>query len=302
MPELPEVETVRRGLSSLVVGKTIEYVNVRLPRIIRYPGVDGFVSRIEGRTIAGIRRRGKYLLIDIPPYTLISHLRMEGQYRVVPKDEPAAPHTHVVFGLSNGEELRYRDVRQFGTMDIILPDEPAPSGLATLGPEPFDANFAPDALYERIHRRAAPIKSVLLDQSVIAGLGNIYVDEALFLSGIHPLTPANCVSKKQCDGLLASIRDVLGRAIEAGGSSIRSYVNGYGRHGGFQMQLNVYARAGQPCLVCGGEIEKVRLGGRGTHYCPICQPKNGRRSSSSQKITSDSHRTDMADTNQEDAP
>ncbi|WP_206922367.1 DNA-formamidopyrimidine glycosylase [Alicyclobacillus suci] len=279
MPELPEVETVRRGLTSLVVGKVVTSVQVHLPRIIRHPSVAEFQQRLVGRTFAGVHRRGKYLLFDVPPYELISHLRMEGQYRVVPKEEAVAPHTHVVFGLSDGTELRYRDVRQFGTMDLLAENEPRPTGLVTLGPEPFDAALTPHILYLRLHKRVAPIKSVLLDQSVLAGLGNIYVDEALFLSGIHPLTKANRVGEGRCERLLAAIREVLTKAIEAGGSSIRSYVDGYGRHGGFQMQLHVYAREGESCFVCGQPIEKIRLGGRGTHYCPNCQPRSGRRKS-----------------------
>lgn len=277
MPELPEVETVRRGLQSLVVGQTIRYVHVRLPRIIRYPSVEEFSKRLVGRTIESVDRRGKYLIFQISPYTMISHLRMEGQYRVVPKDELEAVHTHVVFGLSDGSELRYRDVRQFGTMDVLLADEPRPSGLVTLGPEPFDPALTATQLHARIHGRHAPIKSVLLDQTCIAGLGNIYVDEALFLSGIHPLTKADRIGPDRCAPLLDAIRDVLVRAIDAGGSSIRTYVNGYGRHGGFQMQLNVYARDGEPCFVCGATIEKIRLGGRGTHYCPVCQRRGGRK-------------------------
>jgi formamidopyrimidine-DNA glycosylase len=265
---------------ALVVGQTITRVDVRLPRIVRFPSVDAFVSRLQGRQFKDIRRRGKYLLFDVEPYTLISHLRMEGQYRVVPEDEPKALHTHVVFGLANGMELRYRDVRQFGTMDVVAEGEPLPSGLVSLGPEPFDPNLTFQDLYSRIHRRMAPIKSVLLNQTVIAGLGNIYVDEALFLAGIHPLTGADKLRKTDCEQLLQSIREVLTRAIDAGGSTIRTYADGYGRHGGFQMQLNVYGRAGEPCLGCGGEIEKIKLGGRGTHYCIHCQPRNGRKTRS----------------------
>lgn len=277
MPELPEVETVRRGLTSLVVGQTIHDVRVYLPRIIRHPTVPEFEERLVGRTIESIDRRGKYLLFHMAPYTLVSHLRMEGQYRVTDRDEPMAPHTHVVFGLSDGTELRYRDVRQFGTMDLLTEEEGWPSGLLTLGPEPFDPTLTPKLLYHRLHHRSAPVKSVLLDQTCIAGLGNIYVDEALFLAGIHPLTKAKSIGLRRCTELLNAIRDVLSRAIDAGGSSIRTYVNGYGRHGGFQMQLNVYARAGQPCFVCGQSIEKIKLGGRGTHFCANCQSRGGSR-------------------------
>ncbi|GMA56581.1 formamidopyrimidine-DNA glycosylase [Alicyclobacillus sacchari] len=271
MPELPEVETVRRGLAELVNGDTIVDVQVTLPRIIRYPSVTEFVDRASGRTIRGIGRRGKYLLFDLAPYTLVSHLRMEGQYRVVPTYEPVALHSHVIFRLASGRDLRYRDVRQFGTMDLLLPDESWPSGLRALGPEPFDPSLTPAALRRSLAKRTAPVKAVLLDQTVIAGLGNIYVDEALFLSGIHPLEPTNRIGPKRLIRLLAAVRDVLGRAIDAGGSSIRTYQDGYGRHGGFQIQLNVYGRTGEPCCQCGREIQRIRIGGRGTHYCPHCQ-------------------------------
>ncbi|EJY55522.1 formamidopyrimidine-DNA glycosylase [Alicyclobacillus hesperidum URH17-3-68] len=271
VPELPEVETVRRGLAELVSGDVIVDVQVSLPRIIRYPSVADFVDRATGRTIRAIGRRGKYLLFDLAPYTLVSHLRMEGQYRVVPTSEPLALHTHVIFRLASGRDLRYRDVRQFGTMDLLLPDESRPSGLQTLGPEPFDSNLTPTLLRSSLQRRTGPVKAVLLDQTIIAGLGNIYVDEALFLSGIHPLEPANRLGPKRLARLLSSIRDVLGRAIEAGGSSIRTYQDGYGRHGGFQIQLNVYGRTGEACRQCGSEIQRMRVSGRGTHYCPQCQ-------------------------------
>jgi formamidopyrimidine-DNA glycosylase len=282
MPELPEVENVRRSLVQMVVGKTIASVEVRLPRIIRTPeDTQRFAAELAGCTITSIERRGKYLLIQVPPYTLVSHLRMEGQYRLADETEPEQPHTHVVFHFTDGTALRYRDVRQFGTMDLIPREAPWPEawpqGLAALGPEPLDADFTPADLYQRIHRRSAPIKAVLLDQTTVAGLGNIYVDEALFAAGIHPERPASQITRKQASVLHAQIQDVLRRAIDAGGSSIKTYVNGYGRHGGFQMELAVYGRAGEPCRVCGTAIEKLRVAGRGTHVCPRCQTRPRQR-------------------------
>lgn len=274
MPELPEVENVRRSLEALVIGKTIEEVYVRLPRIIRFPQDSVvFAHQLKGCTIQGISRRGKHLLFDVPPYTLVSHLRMEGQYRVAGHTEPELPHTHVVFALNDGTELRYRDVRQFGTMDLVSNDSERPKGLLELGPEPFDEGLSRSGLYHRIHHRSAPIKAVLLDQTCIAGLGNIYVDEALFIAKIHPERSASRVTRRETGTLLDAIRDVLQRAIDAGGSSVKTYVDGYGRHGGFQMELNVYARDGQACRVCGTPIEKMRVAGRGTHVCPVCQKR-----------------------------
>lgn len=282
MPELPEVETVRRSLEALVVGKTIGNVEVRLPRLIRTPGdVGRFQTQLAGCRIEAVERRGKYLIFRVPPYRLISHLRMEGQYRLHQAGEPEGPHTHIIFHFTDGTELRYRDVRQFGTMDLIAEGDAMPKGVASLGPEPFADELDGAGLYRRIHRRRAPIKAVLLDQTCLAGLGNIYVDEALFLARIHPEQVAAKVTRRQANELLTAIRGVLRRAIDAGGSSVSTYVDGYGRHGGFQVELNVYAREGEPCRVCQTPIEKTRVGGRGTHYCPLCQrpPRTSRRSS-----------------------
>jgi formamidopyrimidine-DNA glycosylase len=278
VPELPEVENVRRDLETLVVGRTVERVDVRLARIVRTPDdAREFALRLAGCTVTGVRRRGKYLLFDVPPYCLVSHLRMEGRYGLAAAHDPEAPHTHVVFHFTDGTQLRYRDVRQFGTMDLVPAEGPYPAGLAELGPEPFDPALDPTTFRARLHHRRAPIKAVLLDQTCVAGLGNIYVDESLFLAGIHPERPASALTRAQCAALLDAIREILTRAIDAGGSSVRSYVNGYGRHGGFQMQLNVYARAGEPCRRCGTPIEKLRVAGRGTHVCPVCQPAPRRR-------------------------
>ncbi|WP_083516747.1 DNA-formamidopyrimidine glycosylase [Alicyclobacillus shizuokensis] len=282
MPELPEVETVRRSLEALVVGKTIGNVEVRLPRLIRTPDdVERFRAQLAGCCIEAVERRGKYLIFRVPPYRLISHLRMEGQYRLHQAGEPERPHTHIIFHFTDGTELRYRDVRQFGTMDLIAEGDALPKGVASLGPEPFADDLDGATLYRRIHRRRAPIKAVLLDQTCLAGLGNIYVDEALFLARIHPERLAAKVTRRQANELLTAIRAVLRRAIDAGGSSVSTYVDGYGRHGGFQMELNVYAREGEPCRVCQTPIEKTRVGGRGTHYCPLCQrpPRTSRRPS-----------------------
>ncbi|QQE78011.1 DNA-formamidopyrimidine glycosylase [Alicyclobacillus sp. SO9] len=274
MPELPEVENVKRSLESLVVGKTIKSVYVGLPRIIRTPDdVLRFQAELAGCTIKAVARRGKYLIFEVPPFQLVSHLRMEGQYRFVEGNEEIAPHTHVIFHFTDGSELRYRDVRQFGTMDLVSEGGPLPKGLSLLGPEPFDEALTPAVFYQILHTRKAPVKAVLLNQECLAGLGNIYVDEALFAAEIHPARTAEKVTKRQAEKLLKEIQIVLEKAIAAGGSSIRTYVNGYGRHGGFQLQLEVYARDGQPCRRCGSLIEKTRVAGRGTHYCPQCQPR-----------------------------
>ncbi len=275
MPELPEVETVRRGLAALVIGKTIEKITVSLPRIIRTPDdVRQFCMMLEGYAIDAVERRGKYLLLSIGPHLLVSHLRMEGRYGFYHREDPVEKHTHVIFHFTDGTELRYKDVRQFGTMDILSQGRHQElPGLATLGPEPLDRSFTPEVLIKALRaRRSGKIKALLLDQSLVAGLGNIYVDEVLFQSGIHPEASGPELSDQQIVALHRAIVAVLTQSVELGGSSVKSYVNGYGQEGGMQHQLNVYGREDQPCPNCGTLIVKTRLGGRGTHFCPTCQP------------------------------
>ncbi|MGZ4112052.1 MAG: DNA-formamidopyrimidine glycosylase [Tumebacillaceae bacterium] len=275
MPELPEVETVRRGLEALIVGKTIERVTVNLGRIIRRPDdVEEFKLILQGLTIDAVTRRGKYLLLEAGDITLVSHLRMEGRYGLYNADEPVEKHTHVIFHFTDGTELRYKDVRQFGTMDIVpRGDFSALPGLVTLGPEPLEVAFTVDVLRDQIKkRRSGKMKALLLDQSFVAGLGNIYVDEVLFSSGIHPETSVTDLTEEQIVRLQGSIVEVLARSVQLGGSSIKSYVNGYGQEGGMQHQLRVYGQENTPCPNCGTLIEKTRVAGRGTHVCPKCQP------------------------------
>lgn len=275
MPELPEVETVRRGLEALIVNKTIAKVKVHLPRIIRTPDdTEQFRILLEGLTIDEVKRRGKYLLIGVGPYTLVSHLRMEGKYGVYNQDDPIEKHTHVIFRFTDGTELRYKDVRQFGTMDILPRDDyQSLPGLYTLGPEPLDESFTADVLRQSLRqRKSGKIKVLLLDQTLLAGLGNIYVDEALFRAGIHPEASGPDLTDEQINKLHQGIVDVLSTSVRLGGSSVKSYVNGYGQEGGMQHELRVYGHENTPCPNCGTQIEKTRVGGRGTHFCPACQP------------------------------
>ncbi|WP_124726953.1 DNA-formamidopyrimidine glycosylase [Staphylospora marina] len=273
MPELPEVETVRRTLQRLVVGKTIEDVEVRLPRIIRRPDPEEFKFCLAGATIAGVERRGKFLKILCPPWTLVSHLRMEGKYRVANRDEPLEKHTHVIFRFTDGTELRYRDVRQFGTMDLFRAgEEDGQAPLSKLGPEPLSDAFDVQWFRRELARRTTKIKALLLNQEFLAGLGNIYVDESLFAAGIHPERSASSLTVDEAGRLHAEIRRVLAEAIEAGGSSVRSYVNGEGEMGYFQLRIKVYGRKGEPCMKCATPIIRTVVAGRGTHWCPVCQP------------------------------
>lgn len=275
MPELPEVETVKRTLNTLVAGKRIERVTVSLPRIIQRPQeIEAFCDALAGHTIQHVERRGKFLKIVLDGLVLISHLRMEGRYGVYAAEEPVEKHTHVIFHFDDGTELRYRDVRQFGTMHLFKPgDELVMPPLHKLGIEPLEPSFTKELLAEALKKRRSFIKPVLLNQHIIVGLGNIYVDEALFLAGIHPMTPADQLTEDQLDKLHQAIVSTLTAAVEAGGSSIKSYVNGQGEMGMFQQQLQVYGRQGEPCVNCGSMIEKNVVGGRGTHTCPICQPR-----------------------------
>ncbi|MDF2683035.1 MAG: DNA-formamidopyrimidine glycosylase [Brevibacillus sp.] len=275
MPELPEVETVVRTLGGLVVGKQIERVSVLLPRIIRTPDdVEEFKSQLKGQTIHTIKRRAKFIQFFLDQDVLISHLRMEGRYGLYEAEEPVEKHTHVIFHFTDGTELRYRDVRQFGTMDVYpLGMETTTGPLSKLGVEPLDENFTADVLRRLLKDRPTKIKPLLLNQECIVGLGNIYVDESLFKAGIHPERPAGKLTKKQVDLLHESIVATLSEAVDQGGSSIKSYVNGQGEMGMFQQSLMVYGRKDEPCVNCGTEIVRFVVGGRGTHICPVCQKK-----------------------------
>ncbi|KUO97066.1 bifunctional DNA-formamidopyrimidine glycosylase/DNA-(apurinic or apyrimidinic site) lyase [Ferroacidibacillus organovorans] len=272
MPELPEVETVRKGLDSLLAGRVIRAARVHLPRIVRQPDMDTFCALLRERCIERVRRRGKYLLIDLGEWTLVSHLRMEGRYGVFAADEDVAPHTHVRFILDRGEELRYRDVRQFGTMDLLPTAQLASHrGLAALGPEPLAAEFDEMVLEEKLQSRSGPIKGVLLDQSVVAGIGNIYADEILFAARVHPERVAQRLTRRQVRELVYATKRILAASIEQGGSSVKSYVDGFGEQGRFQYALHVYGREGLPCACCGNPVRKGRVAGRGTHVCVVCQ-------------------------------
>jgi formamidopyrimidine-DNA glycosylase len=273
MPELPEVETVRKTLKKLIVNKTIEDITVFWPKIIKNPlEVEQFVDALIGETILDVGRRGKFLIIYTGNFALVSHLRMEGRYGLYPKEEPFDKHTHVLFHFTDGTELRYRDVRKFGTMHLYKKgDEFLTEPLIGLGPEPFSEEFTVEYLAKKIEKTNRKIKTALLDQKVFVGLGNIYVDEALFRSGIHPERLASTLNKKEIAALHREIVATLSEAVKKGGSTIRSYINSQGDIGMFQLELYAYGRNGEECKRCGTLLEKTTVGGRGTHYCPQCQ-------------------------------
>lgn len=273
MPELPEVETVRRTLEVLVVGKTIKEVAVSWPKMIKEPSETAqFTDSLKGQEILGMGRRGKFLIFYLNDVSLVSHLRMEGKYALHQKEEPVEKHTHVIFTFTDGTELRYRDVRKFGTMHLFKKgEELLHLPLLQLGPEPFEEAFTPDYLHGKFAGTSRIVKAVLLDQTVMVGLGNIYVDEALFRSGIHPDRKASSLTVDEVADLHHSIIATLREAVDMGGSTIRSYVNSQGQMGMFQQNLYVYSRNGEACRTCGTPIEKKVSAGRGTHYCPHCQ-------------------------------
>lgn len=273
MPELPEVETIRNTLKKFLIGKQITDIEIFWPKIIKYPDdTEIFKQIIINQTIRDIKRKGKFILFVLDDDILISHLRMEGKYAVHPEGSIKDKHTHVIFKLGNKEELHYNDVRKFGTMHVY-PKETylTIKPLKTLGPDPFEAGYTSDYLKEKLRKTRRYIKPALLDQTIIAGLGNIYVDEVLFLSGIHPMQVANTLTDDEIKRIFEQSYHVLNEAVKKGGTSIRSYVDGEGEMGMFQQELYVYQQEGEECKHCESLIEKFKLSGRGTHICPTCQ-------------------------------
>lgn len=273
MPELPEVETVRRGLERLVVGRTILSLEVKVPKMIK-TSYDSFLTDLPSQTIQALRRRGKYLIFDFGQLIMISHLRMEGKYLLFTDRVPSNKHFHLFFKLDDGSTLVYQDVRKFGTFDLLAKSqEEAYFTRKKLGPEPTKKAFK-YALFERaLMSSAKPIKSLLLEQKLVVGLGNIYVDEVLWAAKVHPETPAKELSKAAMKRVHDQTIAILQLGIEKGGSTIRTYRNALGEDGTMQNYLQVYGKTGQPCPRCASAIEKIKLGGRGTHLCPHCQKR-----------------------------
>lgn len=281
MPELPEVETVRRGLNQLTLNQPITGGEILLPRTIAHPDTpDEFLAGIAQTNIKTWHRRGKYLSAELvsnrsgqPAGWLGVHLRMTGQLLWLEPQETLHKHARVRLFLAEGE-LRFVDQRTFGKIWWIPPTmqpEEIMSGMAKLGPEPFDRAFTLDYFTTQLKKSHRPIKTAILDQTLVAGLGNIYADECLFLSRIHPSTLASSLQPKQIKALHQAAIEVLTTSIEQGGTTFSNYLNVQGVNGNYGRVAWVYNRTHQPCRVCGTPIEKIRLGGRGTHYCPHCQ-------------------------------
>ncbi len=270
MPELPEVETTRRGLAPVLEGRRIAKVVVR-DRRLRWRLPAGFEGALEGRRVQTVARRAKYLLIGTDGGTLIVHLGMSGSLRVVAPDEPPKPHDHVDLVLSPRQCVRFNDPRRFGSMLFVTGDPLAHPLLRSLGPEPLSADFDADYLYRRTRRRRVAIKQLLMNSAIVVGVGNIYASEALFRAGVRPQRAAGRLSRAEVTRLVVAVRRVLGAAIKVGGTTLRDYVNADGLPGYFRQKLYVYERAGQPCRVCRTPIRQRTQGQRSTYWCPTCQ-------------------------------
>lgn len=272
MPELPEVETVKNTLKLRLVGRQIKGVNILWDNIIAYPSKEEFINEIKNKIIIDIKRRGKFLMFDLDDYYLLSHLRMEGKYFFKKHGDEINKHEHIIFDLDNDEELRYMDTRKFGKMYLIKKEDINNTGpLKDLGLEPWNDNLTSEYLLNKYKNKRLPIKTVLLDQSIIVGIGNIYADEILFLTKINPLKKCNLLNKEECEKIIKYTREVLEKAIKMGGSTIRTYSSVDGVHGLFQNELLVHGKDKDACPECNNKIEKIRVGGRGTYYCPKCQ-------------------------------
>lgn len=271
MPEMPEVETVRRILQKKVVGKTISKTIIKDPIIIKEISPIDFANAIHGKTIEGIERYGKYLFFMLGDITLVSHLRMEGKYFIYDQHE-LKKHDHIAFKFTDGTLLVYNDTRKFGTMHLMQTSEMwSHPALSKLGIEPLSADLTPTYLRTKAKGKTKTVKEFLLDQTVICGLGNIYVDEVLFMSKIHPKTSVANLKPRHYQAIVDNTNLVITKAIDEGGTTVKSFMASNEAHGLFQHSLNVYGRTGQACNVCGSTIEKIKIGGRGTHFCPKCQ-------------------------------
>lgn len=269
MPELPEVETSRRGIAPWLEKQRVVEVIIR-ERRLRWPIPDDFEARLTGKTIRSLNRRAKYLLFNTDDGTAILHLGMSGSVRIIDPTEPAAKHDHVDIRFGNGKALRFRDPRRFGS--LLWADDPLQHPLLRdLGPEPLEEGFDGDYLWRRARGRRVAIKQFIMNAKIVVGVGNIYASECLFLAGIHPKRSAGRISKKRMISLAGTIKDVLQRSIDAGGTTLRDFYGGDGEPGYFQQQLDVYGRDGDPCRVCNQNISAFVLGQRSTFYCRRCQ-------------------------------
>jgi formamidopyrimidine-DNA glycosylase len=274
MPELPEVEVIRRGLAPRLEGRRFVGVAVGDKRLRQQSSPQELRHWLTGRRLLKLRRRGKYLLFDLEGgATLLIHLGMTGRLLLSPLPSPALPHVHLVFQMEGGLSLLFQDTRRFGQVLVFPPGvEPAP--LARVGAEPFSRAVTPAWLLEQARGRSRPIKNFLLDARILAGIGNIYAGEILFAAGLHPAAPVGRLTLTDWDRVLRETRRILRHAIRKGGTTVADYLNSRGETGLFQLQLQVYGREGEPCFRCGAPITRLVQAGRSTFFCPVCQPQS----------------------------
>ena len=273
MPELPEVENIVSGLKNLLKNCIINSVIILEKKLISFPEIGTFSRIIENKKILDISRRGKYILIHLSSENiLVIHLRMTGKLLVKSSDEPYQKHTHIIFKLNNDKDLRFNNIRKFGRLYLIDSDNyENAGGLSNLGPEPLADDFDFEDFKKLFENRTAKIKSLLLNQKFIAGLGNIYTDEILFRTSIHPETPANKLREKDLKNIYFEMRKILKLGIKYNGTTFSDYVNAFGEKGSFQEKLQVYQKDGEDCPECGTIIEKDKVAGRSSYFCPHCQ-------------------------------
>lgn len=270
MPELPEVETVRKVLKNKILNKTIKDINIIYPKIFEYPSIDEVISKIKNQTFCDVKRRGKWLIFELDDYYLLSHLRMEGKYLYRDFNYTYSKHELVSFILDD-IELRYMDTRKFGKMYLLDKDKLNDSPLSKLGYEPWDENLTTSYLKEKLKTKSLPIKTILLDQSIITGIVNIYADEILFLSNLNPYKKGKELTDEELQNIIDNTKVVLEKAINLGGTTIRSYTSEENVSGRFQNELLVHQKENEECLNCKTKIVREKINGRSTYYCPKCQ-------------------------------
>ena len=270
MPELPEVETTCRGLAPHLVGRRIEALTVRDPRL-RWPVPSDLPRKLAGHRVRQLRRRGKYLIFELDRGALIVHLGMSGALRIVPAASIPGKHDHLDWLFEGGIVLRFTDPRRFGSVHFVTGDPEQHRLLSSLGPEPLSANFTPEGLHRTSRGRRISIKELLMNSHIVVGVGNIYANEALFRAGIRPRTSAGRISLERYRVLVECVRDTLKAALIAGGSSLRDWLHADGSTGYFQQQYFVYDRADEACRRCSTPIREIRQGQRASYYCPVCQ-------------------------------
>ena len=271
MPEIAEVETVRNTLKSMILNKKIVDVNIIYPKIIE-SNISDFKNILIGRKFVDIDRIGKWLMFDLNDYYLLSHLRMEGKFFVKNNDEEIVKHEHIIISFEDHTDLRYHDTRKFGRMNLVKKsDIDRVEAIKKQGIEANSNKLTKEYLYDKIHKKNKPIKSLLLDQTIISGLGNIYANEVMFDARINPNKLGKDISLKECDLIVKASKKIIDAAIKDGGTTIKSYTSSLGVTGRFQQHLMVHKREGEECKVCGTLIENIKIGGRSTYFCPKCQ-------------------------------